>query len=1138
MGRIAICGYVALWATHPSQQWLFSQCTCMTLAPDRPAKSAVPPAQVTDPDRLAALRDVALLDSAAEPAFDRLTQLAATVLQTPVALVSFVDADRQCFKSCVGLAEPWASLRQTPLSHSFCQHTVALGAPFIVADARQHPLVRQNLAISDMGVIAYLGVPLTTADGHTLGSLCVIDTQPRSWTARDVALLEDLAAAAMTEIALRSEARDRRAAEAALQQSQQRMQHMLERITDAFFALDRQWCFTYLNPQAEHLFQRQRADLLGACIWNLFPESVNSPFFTQYHDAVTAQTAATFEALYAPLNLWVEVHAYPSHDGLSIYFRDISTRKQADEAMRFQGRLLDAVEEAVIATDGAGTIVYWNRFAERLYGCAASEAYGRNIIEIITPVGNQADASAIIAELANGMSKAGEVLIRRRDGTVIPVLATASPIYDDHGRMLGIIGVSQDIAERKQTEAALQKSEARNRAMLAALPDLIFRLSQDGIFLDYSVGDDSILYVPPESIIGQHISAALPAAVAEQALVSIGQALATGVMQVYEYQLALGDGSTHTFEARLIVSGPGEVLSIVRDITERRRAEEALRQSEARKGAILDTAFDAIITIDHQGRVIEFNRTAEQMFGYRHAEVVGRELDQLIIPPAMRSSHRQGMVHYLATGEGPVLNKHVEVTAMRVDGTEFPVELAIRRIPSEGPPLFTGSLRDITERKAFEAQLHHRAFHDPLTGLPNRALFVNRLDHALARSERTNQPLAVLFLDLDRFKVVNDSLGHAQGDQLLRVVAQRLCACVRSGDTVARWGGDEFAILLEDRNDPQQVTQVAERILRALTTAFVLGERPIFTSVSIGIACSTAAHTPSDDLVRKADLAMYQAKAKGKAQYQLFDARLTTGALDQLDLEADLRHALERGEFEVVYQPKVVLASGQLTGFEALLRWHHPMRGSVSPAQFISLAEETGLIVPIGQWVVTQACRQAQEWHRSSDHAQGLTMHVNLSGRQFQHPDLVADVACAVQASGLNPCQVVLEITESVVMDDAATNIATLRALKALGVQIAIDDFGTGYSSLSYLRRFPVDILKIDKTFVDGLGQDAEATAIVEAVITLAHTLGLTVVAEGIETAGQAQQLAALGCEAGQGYFYAKPLRAAAAGALLRTGIR
>lgn len=1109
----------------------------MTLAPDRPAGSGDPFAEVTDPLGLAALGHVALLDSAAEPAFDRLIHLATSILQTPMALVSFVDADRQCFKCCVGLPEPFALLREMPLSHSFCQHTVTLGAPFIVADARQHPLVCQNQAISDVGVIAYLGVPLTTIDGHTLGSLCVMDTQPRSWTACDVGLLEDLAAAAMTEIARHGEARDRQAAEVALQRSQQHMQHMLERTTDAVFAFDRQWCFTYLNQQAEHLFQLQSADLLGACVWDLFPQAIDSPFFTHYHNAVTAQTAATFEAKYSPLNLWVEVHAYPSHDGLSVYIRDISARKQADEAVRFQARLLDAVEQAVIATDVAGTIVYWNRFAETLYGCAATEACGQNIMEIITLAEAHIDAVTIIGELANGASKTGEVSIRRRDDTVIPVLVTASPVYDDHGSMLGVVGVSQDIASRKQIEDALRTSEARNRAMLAALPDLIFRLSQDGIFLDYSVSNNSILYVPPEAIIGQHISAALPVSVAEQALVSIGRALATGTMQVYEYQLALGDGM-HTFEARLIVSGPAEVLSIVRDITESRRAEEALRQSEARKGAILDTALDAIITIDHEGRVLEFNPTAEQMFGYRHAEVVGRVLDQLIIPPALRSPHRHGMAHYLATGEGPMLNKQIEVTAMRADRSEFPVELAIRRIPSEGPPLFTGSLRDITERKAFESQLHHRAFHDPLTGLPNRGLFVDRLDHALARRERTNQPLAVLFLDLDRFKVVNDSLGHALGDQLLRAVAQRLHACVRSGDTVARWGGDEFTILLEDRNDLHEVTQVAERVLGALTTTFVLGDRTIFTSTSIGIAWSTRAHVRADDVLREADLAMYQAKAKGKAQYQVFDARMSSGALEQLDLEAALRHALERGEFEVVYQPKVVLASGQIAGFEALLRWHHPTRGSVSPAQFIPLAEETGLIVPIGQWVIAQACQQAQAWQRSSEHAQSLTMHVNLSARQFQHPNLVADVACVMQETGLDPAHIVLEITESVVMEDAAANIATLRALKAFGVQLAIDDFGTGYSSLSYLRRFPVDILKIDKTFVDGLGQDGEATAIVEAMITLAHTLGLVVVAEGIETASQAQQLVALGCEAGQGYYYAKPLRVADASALLRTGVR
>jgi EAL domain-containing protein (putative c-di-GMP-specific phosphodiesterase class I) len=371
-------------------------------------------------------------------------------------------------------------------------------------------------------------------------------------------------------------------------------------------------------------------------------------------------------------------------------------------------------------------------------------------------------------------------------------------------------------------------------------------------------------------------------------------------------------------------------------------------------------------------------------------------------------------------------------------------------------------------------------------------------------------------------------LGHTTGDQLLVAVAQRLVACLRPQDTVARWGGDEFTILLNDIADPCQATHIADRILNALAPAVVLDARTIMTTPSIGIAVSTGDETGPDDLLRAADLAMYHAKACGKAQYQLFDTSMSVRMVERLELEADLRQALERHEFEVVYQPKVALQRGEVIGFEALLRWHHPQRGMISPAQFIPLAEETGLILPIGRWVLEEACRQATRWQTHTPGAPPLTMNVNLSARQFQQPELVTEVASILADTGLDPCGLVLEITESVVMDDAAANSVVLQELKGLGVHLAIDDFGTGYSSLSYLKRFPIDVLKIDKAFVDGLGQDAEATAIVEAVITLAHALGMEVVAEGVETAVQVDQLCRLECDVGQGYYFAKPLPASA----------
>jgi diguanylate cyclase (GGDEF)-like protein len=422
-------------------------------------------------------------------------------------------------------------------------------------------------------------------------------------------------------------------------------------------------------------------------------------------------------------------------------------------------------------------------------------------------------------------------------------------------------------------------------------------------------------------------------------------------------------------------------------------------------------------------------------------------------------------------------------------------------------------------------QLARQAFRDPLTGLPNRALFVDRLALALMRTERRGELLAVLFLDLDRFKVINDSLGHSAGDQLLVGLSQRLSVGLRPEDTIARLGSDEFAVLLEDVKNASAVTAVAERLGAELQRPFLFQERELFITVSIGIALTISRSTTPEEILRNADLAMHHAKARGKSRYELFDQSMNKPAHDRLGIELDLRHAITRGDFTLHYQPVVALDSGRITEVEALVRWNHPQRGLLFPADFVSLTEDTGLIVPLGRWITTEACRQLRQWQTAGEGAP-LVMSVNLSARQLQHPHLVDDVARALEETRIDPGTLRLEITETVVMQDAPSTLAKLEALKRLGVRLAIDDFGTGYSSLGYLKRFPVDTLKIDRSFVKGIGRDVEDTAIVRAVITVAKSLGLAVTAEGIETEAQLGELRALGCDRGQGYLFAKPVPA------------
>ncbi len=470
------------------------------------------------------------------------------------------------------------------------------------------------------------------------------------------------------------------------------------------------------------------------------------------------------------------------------------------------------------------------------------------------------------------------------------------------------------------------------------------------------------------------------------------------------------------------------------------------------------------------------------------------------------------------------------VRVRRRDGSELECALSALRLPAGGYQMV---LRDDSERRRTEAELHRSALHDPLTGLPNRALFTSRLEQSLRHARRRRSyRFAVLFLDLDRFKVVNDSLGHLVGDRLLVEVASRLAACVREVDTVARLGGDEFAILLDDIEDETDATVVAGRVHEQLSRPAQIGSHELFVAASIGIAYSTSGYTAAEEALRDADLAMYRAKALGRGRTEIFDEGMHAQVVRMMELETDLRRALEREEFAVHYQPIVSLATGTLVGFEALLRWNHPERGLVGPSEFLDVAEETGLIVPIGWWFMDMACRQLREWQEMFPESP-LTVSVNLSGKQVHQPEIVERVRAALDASGLSGASLKLEITESVLMADADGAIRTLERLKAMGVRLSIDDFGTGYSSLGYLHRFPFDTVKIDRSFIRNLDSQEPNQELVWSIVALAHSLGMDVVGEGVETADQFEELKALRCEYAQGFLFSRAVDHASAAALL-----
>jgi diguanylate cyclase (GGDEF)-like protein/PAS domain S-box-containing protein len=669
----------------------------------------------------------------------------------------------------------------------------------------------------------------------------------------------------------------------------------------------------------------------------------------------------------------------------------------------FHAYLLNAVGQAIIATDPLGKIIYWNRAAQEMYGWSAEEAVGRSIVEV-TPSEDLAEqAEEIMGELIAGRSWTGEFVVQRKDGTTFPALVTDTPVYDEQGNLVGIIGVSTDITEIKQTEE-LRRSEER------------FRMLVEGV-KDY-----------------------------------------------------------------------------------------------------------AIFMLDPKGCISSWNPGAQRIKGYNSEEIIGRHFSAFYLPEDIDRGHPEEELR-LAKEQG---HFEEEGWRLRKDGERFWASVLITALFDEEGNLrgFSKVVRDITERKRMEERLEYQAFHDLLTGLPNRHLFMDRLGQTLRRTERRSErKVALLFMDLDNFKVVNDSLGHALGDKLLVAVVERLRGSLRPEDTLSRFGGDEFTVLIEDVKSPEDVVRVAERIVGDLRKPFVVDERELFVRASIGIAMGESSTQSPEELLRNADMAMYKAKADA-ADYRMFDPGMYERVLERLELENDLWRALEKEEFSVHYQPKFRLGQpDRIEGVEALMRWEHPQRGLMLPDEFIPIAETTGLIISIGGCVMKVACCQAKEWQERYPGEEPLSMCVNLSAAQVRHPGLLQDVSSALRESGLEPGSLILEITEGTLLKDTELLETIFRELKALGVKLAIDDFGKEYSSLSYLKRLPVDVLKIDGSFVESLGEDPNNTIIVEAVIKLAHSLGLEVTGEMVENAEQLEHLRKMGCNFAQGFHLVRPLR-------------
>lgn len=572
-------------------------------------------------------------------------------------------------------------------------------------------------------------------------------------------------------------------------------------------------------------------------------------------------------------------------------------------------------------------------------------------------------------------------------------------------------------------------------------------------------------------------------------------------------------------------------VGVQTDISDRIQAEAALKESQQQLDGILKSLEDVVWStslIDN--KLLYLNPAAEKIYS--------RPISDFLNDPQLwfKVIHLDDQAHVLQTVQKiyQIGSGEIEYRILRPDGEVrwLHTRSHVTYNDSGEPVRLNGIASDITERKQMQEQLIHDAFHDALTGLPNRVLFMKQLAAAIIRAKASSHLFAVLFLDLDRFKLINDSLGHLVGDQLLVAIAHRLATCLQPNETIARLGGDEFIILIDRMQHPQEATELAERIQKILQVPFHLNEYKVYTTASIGIAMSLANYDQPEQVLRDADIALYHAKGQNRTRHSVFDSAMYDQTVALLQLETDLHWAIEQKQLRVHYQPIVSLETGEISGFEALVRWQHPTRGLVSPAEFIPIAEEVGLIIPIGHWVLQTACQRLRRWQDRFPQAKDLTISVNLSSKQLLQPNLSEQVAQVLQETGLNPACLKLEITESGIMQTTEP-IELLSKLKALQVHLSIDDFGTGYSSLSRLRQFPIDTLKIDRSFVSNMHEASENAEIVHAIISLAHNLGLDVVAEGVEIAEQLAWLKALHCEQGQGYFFAKPLDHQAAADLI-----
>jgi diguanylate cyclase (GGDEF)-like protein/PAS domain S-box-containing protein len=951
-----------------------------------------------------------------------------------------------------------------------------------------------------------------------------------------------------TMMAMIRDITQRKHAEEQLRSSEENLSITLQSIGDAVIATDTQGNITRMNPAAEHLTGWPLAEALGQPLNSVFHiinaetrEPARNPAeLVMEHGNVVGLANHTALIARDGSEYQISDSAAPIRDskgkivGVVLVFSDVTEKYLALEALhradeRFRRTFKLMPNPLTLQTPDGVLLDCSEAFCEST-GYSRDEIIGRNIKDFnlwVDPDKRFAMRDTLIRDKKIDNF---EFELRRRNGEIRTIEFSARFLTAEPEPIL--LAVAYDITTRKQAEEALRLSELRLRTIIDTEPECVKVVGDKGELLEMNAAGLAMLEARSveEVKAKKLVNFILPSYRA--AFIDLHRRVMAGENATLAFEVAGLKGThrwleTHATPLRDTETGAiNKLLGVTRDITERRRAELALQESALHTQAILDNMFDGVITINTKGTIESFNKAASHIFGYPQDEVLGGNITKLM-PAHYKHQHENHLKAHEGNLNGQELNILREVEGQRKDGEVFPMSLSITKILRAGKTTFVGVIRDISQQRRDEEEIYRLAFYDPLTNLPNRRLLYDRLQQAIHTSCRTDQHGALMFLDLDHFKQLNDSLGHDVGDILLQQVALRLQACVREGDSVARMGGDEFVMLIEalsvyPNEAASQAEMIADKVLASLAQPYHLREHTYVITPSIGIVVFLHQEETFDELLKKADVAMYQAKTAGRNNARFFDPTMQAAVSVRVELEKSMRLALERDEFLLHYQFQVD-SQGTPTGVEALVRWHHPKHGMISPASFIPLAEETGMILALGQWVLETACAQLVEWSKAPETA-NWTMAVNVSISQFAQPTFVANVDHALQKTGANPHRLKLELTESILAKDVDDVIVKMFEIKALGVTFSLDDFGTGYSSLSYLKRLPLDQLKIDQSFVRDLLSDANDAAIARTIIALGHSLSLSVIAEGVETLEQRNALAEMGCDAYQGYYFARPV--------------